>query len=529
MTPILSISPRDYADLTELARTAHTPSLAQRCEIILASASPGATVASVARTVGTTQATVRRWQDHFRAAGLQGLSDAQRSGAPRQIDTAQRAVILTLHARGLPSRQIAQETGTSQSSISRIIREASHIPTTRQQQTPPTSTPHSIDQVIEKLVIALFDSLADEIPLTRFLSALETVIGAEFSIMLIFTKDSRKPSLVLSEGLPLKGTESYLSTYYEKELLNGLQEGKVTTVSDRYTREELHKTDFYRQYLVQFGVGYILGIDIGTVRGISGKIRLVRQEHKQDFSPRERAICQGLVPYLRSALTLFVQRVDMEAEKEALSLTVSGMSVGSVMVDADGRILEANPPAQAILKQRDGLFTTAGKVTLHNPGQARELQDLIRRNAEASMDKTTTGMPRAMMVDRPSGREGISLLVRPARDCSQNKLAIRPAALIHLIDPAQPRGTMINALIELFGLTPAEAKVALSLSNGHSIGETAEANETSRNTVRSQVRSIFSKMGVNRQSQLIRTTLISVALFSMHEREGQHGNGFSQT
>lgn len=528
MTPLLSISARDHADLTELARSAHTASLAQRCGIILASTSPEATIASIARTFGTTQATVRRWQEHFRTAGLQGLSDAQRSGAPRQIDEARRAFILNLHARGMHSRQIAAETGISQSSISRIIREALRKAPSPQQPSAPAAQPLPIENVIEKLVITLFDSLADEIPLTRFLSALETVIGSDFSIMLIFTKDRRKPSLVLSEGLPLQGTESYVSTYYEKELLYGLQEGKVTTSSDRYTHEELHQTEFYRQYLVRYGVGYILGIDIGTVRGISGKLRLVRRENKQDFTPRERKICQGLVPYLRSALTLFVQRVDMEAEKEALALTVSGMSVGSVMVDGDGHILEANPPAQMILNQRDGLFTSGGKVTLHNSGQARELRELIRRNAEASMDRSATGVPRAMLVDRPSGKEGISLLVRPARDCSQNKLAIRPTALIHLIDPAQPRGTMINALIELFGLTPAEAKVALSLSNGHSIGETAEANQTSRNTVRSQVRSIFSKMGVNRQSQLIRTTLISVALFSMHEREAHNPGGFAQ-
>jgi len=84
-----------------------------------------------------------------------------------------------------------------------------------------------------------------------------------------------------------------------------------------------------------------------------------------------------------------------------------------------------------------------------------------------------------------------------------------------LVDPEQPRVTVINALIELFGLTPAEAKVALSLSNGLSIKETASLSMTSAHTVRSQVRSIFSKMGINRQSQLIRTTLISVALFSL--------------
>lgn len=520
MPAILSISPHDQVHLTNLARTARTASLAQRYRIILASVVQGATVTSIARQLGTSPATVRRWQDHFRTAGLVGLTDASRPGAPRQIDSAQRAAVLELQAEGMHSRQIANETGISQSSISRILREGQSENAASDR--PPVLPP--IEKVVEQLAIVLFDSLADEIPLARFLNLVETVVRADFGIMLIFSRDRRKPSLILSEGKPLEGSEDYITKYYEQELLDDIPEGRVTTISDLLTRDELHQTELYREYLAHYGVGYILGIDIGTVRGIAGKFRLARLEKGVDFSQRDRAICQGLVPYLRSALNLFVQRIDMEAEREALSMTVSGMSIGSIMVDPDGQILEANAPAETVLKQRDGVFATAGKIALHAPSQTRELQDLIRRNAEASVGQNTTGLPRAMLVDRPSGRESISLLVRPARDANQNQLAIRPTALIHLIDPGQPRGTMINALMELFSLTPAEAKVALSLSNGNSIDDTARTNATSRNTVRSQVRSIFSKMGVNRQSQLIRTTLISVALFSLHERNGQTGH-----
>jgi DNA-binding CsgD family transcriptional regulator len=256
-------------------------------------------------------------------------------------------------------------------------------------------------------------------------------------------------------------------------------------------------------------------VDIGTVRGISGKFRLARLETGADFGPRERAICQSLVPYFRAALNLFVQRIDTEAEKEALSMAVSGMSVGSIMVDPDAHVLEANSPALAILNQADGIIMTAGKISLQNPGQSQQLHELIRRNAEAAIDPSLGGLMRAMLINRPSGKESISLLVRPAFSRTPRQLTIRPTALIHLVDPAQPRVTVINALIELFGLTPAEAKVALSLSNGLSIKEAARLSTTSAHTVRSQVRSIFSKMGINRQSQLIRTTLISVALFSL--------------
>jgi DNA-binding CsgD family transcriptional regulator len=507
----LSIGDSDRARLRELARTAGAPHLAQRCNIILASASPDTSAADIAQRLGTSPATVRRWQRQFAERGVAGLADARRPGAPRQIDERTRTTILDLHAEGLNTRCIAGRTGISQSSISRIVRQA------QRGRDVHASPPVPIEKLVEQLAVELFDSLADEVPLTRFLDRIKQETGSGYGIMLIFPQDKRKPSLVLTEGEPLEGTLPYIEKYYDKEILVGIPEGVVTTTSDLLPQEEFRATELYREYLVRYGVGYILGVDIGTVRGVSGSFRLSRLETDEDFGPRERAICQGLVPYLRAALNLFVQRVDMEAEKEALSLTVSGMSVGSITVDPQGHVLEANPPALAILHQQDGLFLTAGKIALHAPSQSKQLHDLIRRNAEASIDRSVPGLTRAMLVDRPSGKESFSLLVRPAVS-APGQLTIRPTALIHLVDPAQPRVTVINALIELFGLTPAEAKVAVSLSNGLSIADTACQTATSTNTIRAQVRSIFSKMGVNRQSQLIRTTLISVALFSL-----QHG------
>ena len=238
MPAILSISPHDQVHLTNLARTARTASLAQRYRIILASVVQGATVTSIARQLGTSPATVRRWQDHFRTAGLVGLTDASRPGAPRQIDSAQRAAVLELQAEGMHSRQIANETGISQSSISRILREGQSENAASDR--PPVLPP--IEKVVEQLAIVLFDSLADEIPLARFLNLVETVVRADFGIMLIFSRDRRKPSLILSEGKPLEGSEDYITKYYEQELLDDIPEGRVTTISDLLTRDELHQT-----------------------------------------------------------------------------------------------------------------------------------------------------------------------------------------------------------------------------------------------------------------------------------------------
>jgi DNA-binding CsgD family transcriptional regulator len=64
----------------------------------------------------------------------------------------------------------------------------------------------------------------------------------------------------------------------------------------------------------------------------------------------------------------------------------------------------------------------------------------------------------------------------------------------------------------LYRLTPAECRVALLLSDGHAPRQNANMVGVTNNTVRSQIKSIFSKMGVKRQGELIRPLLSNAAV-----------------
>ena len=65
-----------------------------------------------------------------------------------------------------------------------------------------------------------------------------------------------------------------------------------------------------------------------------------------------------------------------------------------------------------------------------------------------------------------------------------------------------------------FNLTAAEAEVALSLVNGLKLADIAENKSVGIETVRSQVKNIFHKLGVNKQQEVVRMivqTLLPVA------------------
>ena len=506
---VATLQHRQLRDLAE--KNAGPVSRRARIMLALIAAGPLANeqIDEIASTLGVSAATVRRVARQFAEKGIDGLADAARSGAPRVIPEDIRARIVALCAAGHTNRQIAQMLSISQSSVSRLAREA------RAQGATSEPTDSAAQTRLDTMRIDLIDSLADDVPWKRFLEKLRVETRSDYCTIMIYSDGKPKPTVVLVEGPNIMADDRYHDLHYSKEVLFDIPEGQVRSLSDVYSATQLRSTEFYQQYLGPAGIGHVLGTDIREVRGISARMRLSRFEAHGDYGLEERRTLAAIIPYLRSALRVFVRRSDTEVEKEALSVAVSGMSVGSLMVSAEGRIIEANGPALTMLRDGDGVLDKGGRITLQDQKMGRQLLDLIRRNAEASVRIGDVGDVRALLIERPSGRESISLLVRPATTMARQLLGIRPMALIHLVDPAQPRVKMIDALIQLFGLTAAEARIAALIANGQSVQDIVTATGNSANTVRSQLRAIFSKLGVRRQSQLIRAVLVSVGLLSL--------------
>ncbi len=69
-----------------------------------------------------------------------------------------------------------------------------------------------------------------------------------------------------------------------------------------------------------------------------------------------------------------------------------------------------------------------------------------------------------------------------------------------------------KVLRSLYGLTPAEARLAQALVNGLSLQEYADQQSVSIHTVRSQFRTIATKAGVGRQTDFVRAVLTGPAM-----------------
>jgi DNA-binding CsgD family transcriptional regulator len=93
----------------------------------------------------------------------------------------------------------------------------------------------------------------------------------------------------------------------------------------------------------------------------------------------------------------------------------------------------------------------------------------------------------------------------PVKYCMLRPTDRDPAAVLFIGDPERPVEVDPRNLIRLYGLSRAEARVAVLLAKGLRLEQSAQQLGLTYETVRKHLKQIFSKTGTDRQAELIRT------------------------
>ena len=182
--------------------------------------------------------------------------------------------------------------------------------------------------------------------------------------------------------------------------------------------------------------------------------------------------------------------------------------IGLILYDRNAKVVYINPTARAIIEQHPALLFEEGDLLLINPEEERHLRQTILHTASIDPDDSWKQSV-AIGVTHPDVESPLPLLVTPMHaHLITSDLDYEGARVaVFLSDPNLQQPISIDNLVSVYGLTPSEAQVAISLANGHSIDEIANASHHSAHTIRSQLKSVFRKTGVSRQSELIKLLL----------------------
>jgi DNA-binding CsgD family transcriptional regulator len=244
---------------------------------------------------------------------------------------------------------------------------------------------------------------------------------------------------------------------------------------------------------------------------------------------REAKLLERLLPHLAGAALVRRRLAVALAASEAPRALVGLLDRGVFLLDAAARLGWANPTAQHFLSRRDGLAVDrAGMVVAAKPGETSALRRLVATAAAAGAG---VGLEAggALSLSRPSGgRPWVVRVVPLAPEIGlagmPRQLPRRPEAALLVGDPDEIRAPSGELLVQAYGLSRAEAALAARLVEGASLREAANALAISENTAKTQLKAVFAKLDVDRQTALVRRVLADLGGLAVPS-PARNGNG----
>ena len=163
----------------------------------------------------------------------------------------------------------------------------------------------------------------------------------------------------------------------------------------------------------------------------------------------------------------------------------------AAIVRQDGTLLETNASGRAVLGA-DG--PQVGETLLSSvPAEKEALSEALRHSISRRGPRAST----PIALTRPGGGHVLAYVL----PLEHGRLG-REAALVLLADPRGPERRDAVQMLQLFGLTAAEARLGALIGVGLGAREAAAELQISEHTARSTLKTVYDKLGIRKQSEL---------------------------
>ena len=276
-------------------------------------------------------------------------------------------------------------------------------------------------------------------------------------------------------------------------------DARIITDEDWMRKEDLRRTEYYNDFLTIQDVHSTLMIRLTLEGRESCVLNVNRPERRGQFEGADIERAGYYHPHLIRAFRLSQKFV---ADRNLADPALSGFEDSPqalFLLGLDGRVVRVNPAAERLVA-RGGLSLTLGRLTAPLPDAARRLAGLIGAASPADGGARIGG---SASLQQPNGRLPLSVAVAPIGLERWSLFARTPSVLVRVTDPEAGLSLPEHTMRNLFGLTGAESRVAQAMFAGGRPQDAAATLGVSVNTLRTHLKRIFEKTGVNRQSALI--------------------------
>src|SRR5262245_22195948 len=238
-------------------------------------------------------------------------------------------------------------------------------------------------------------------------------------------------------------------------------------------------------------------------------IAIARSRAAGEFTRAEIARLSTLASHLRRALEIQATVTALKAQWQAAMDSFDKLGVGVVILDGDQRPLGMNQYARELVAARGSKPLEALAPIMFNGEQGAATMRACGLLGAADEALDGNGFERGALVEarESNGARPIIATARRFDNAPRDGGLGAPASVIFLSDPERKATFDAETMRRLYGLTRAEANIAVLLAEGRHLDQAADLLDISINTARTHLKRVLEKTNTTRQADLVRLLL----------------------
>lgn len=241
----------------------------------------------------------------------------------------------------------------------------------------------------------------------------------------------------------------------------------------------------------------MLCIRLLSVQGAEIFLSLKQNRFSWRTATKALQLAENMVRPLSLALDMMIQMRKLKQQAANLSIVLDCIRMPLLMLDGNMHVLVANILAKPLIQTYNNRRDQHGQVCLTGvPGE--RFAGLVR-GACGQSGPVAAG---SLQLVAPDGQPGMQIVVLPI---AANPAEAKSVSALVIICGQQLHQDSADQLLQhVYGLTPAEARLALLILHGKAPNVAAAQLQVSVATVRSQLSAVLKKTGALRQPDLVR-------------------------
>jgi DNA-binding CsgD family transcriptional regulator len=356
--------------------------------------------------------------------------------------------------------------------------------------------------LFERLLDKIYDAATDDrlwTPIFREISTLTNSVGG------VLLGQSRKPRMLhfaqhynTDPGCLRALRERHVRNPWTLHMQQFHPAGVVVSSDSILPLAELRQTAFFDEVMRPQDLGHAAMIGLSRKVDFGVGFCLNRGPRQGPYTEQEQYFLERLTPHLMRTVKLGFQLGAYKALQHMEYRTLDRIDIGVALLDRNAAVLFVNKALRSMAT--DGALSLRDqRLSSYSAPHAKRLTELVSSASGGAPGGT-------MAIPHPVDGRAVTVLVSSVRSRDLDRFANQymgdAAAMVFTLDPGVSRTLPPEWVMDAYGLTSAEARVALHAALGGSVTKIGAQLKISPNTVKTHLRRVFAKLGIGSKAEL---------------------------